>query len=413
MFDLVINNTEPQCPEVENANDLRQYQIEEIKRREIEKKKKIELAFQEKKEEVYKEKKPIKLMDTSKTTFDSKGNIIPLKTIKYETLPNEFYWSKVNIKNIINDDIYNQQGNQSPKRIKAGGNKRRSTVIISNPNSRNIDLFNKKNNNRIDANNHEPLLQPAGSNFDIIMPEIGVRISENKKMKGGSKEFSKAFNKTSTEDYSRILIEHIPSQNMSLLRSKIGSQELTNSLTESTMILNNNSFMGNAVTSFHQKSQSQLLSNPLLAKSDRANTCSNYQSFPSNLSLPFVKSNKTNPFNDDNLKVSSKLKIESVKMAIESLEDIAEYNDLNNINKSKPFNENIFKKSNIGLKDTCTSMDLINKFNITIMRSKTWGIKNDSHPNQSTFIKPSKGNAIRELGLNIMNSKLTRTRKPN
>ena len=66
----------------------------------------------------------------------------------------------------------------------------------------------------------ETRLSPMGSNYDLIFPEIGVRVTEGKKNKGGSKEFGKKYNKTSNADYDRYLNEFIPNLNRTRMKSE-------------------------------------------------------------------------------------------------------------------------------------------------------------------------------------------------
>ena len=51
---------------------------------------------------------------------------------------------------------------------------------------------------------HQKIL-PSGSNFRLIHPEIGVKISENKKVKDGGNNYFKKYNKYSIEAFLKIL----------------------------------------------------------------------------------------------------------------------------------------------------------------------------------------------------------------
>ena len=62
---------------------------------------------------------------------------------------------------------------------------------------------------------------PSGSNFQIISPNIGVTIKENNRLKQGSKEFSKYFQKYSLMDYDKMLNDFVPLQNRTLIQNKL------------------------------------------------------------------------------------------------------------------------------------------------------------------------------------------------
>ena len=256
--------------EVENVNDLRKEVIEnqikkkiEIQNNKIEQEKKLK----EKNEKEKKEKK----FDSSKYSFDSNGKIITFKKLNIDSLQNEFYLLQNKIKSSKPIDLKSK--NNKLKKI----NNPSLKINNSNPNLHPIN--NNNNNNKIKKNSiiinnseiiknkieeyipnklkyKSHIFEPVGSSFNLILPSIGVKITENKKVKTGGKDFEKIFNKFSNESYNKILNEYVPIQNKTLLHERINSLDnlmlsnFSNPLLSSRSnynINNNNNVMFNTV----------------------------------------------------------------------------------------------------------------------------------------------------------------------
>ncbi len=160
--------------------------LEELKKeKEKEKRKKLSIFnFTNKKD-----------FDSKKYTFDSNGQVIQYHPYKLKINSNELLESK----SIVGKSKIENNLNQLP--------------IIENNMKMNHNLKNKKK--RIDKNNQNNEknkrkripIPPAGSNFNIIKPEIGVIIHENDKVKGGNMNFVSKYNKTSIKEYSKMIRE--------------------------------------------------------------------------------------------------------------------------------------------------------------------------------------------------------------
>ena len=177
------------------------------KLREIFEKEKIKKLEELKKEKEKEKRKKLNIFnftnkkdfDSKKYTFDSNGQVIQYHPYKLHIISNELLESK----SIVGKTKIENNLNQLP--------------IIENNMKMNHNLKNKKI--RIDKNKKYSLknneenkrkripIPPAGSNFNIIKPEIGVIIHENDKVKGGNMNFVSKYNKTSIEEYSKMIRE--------------------------------------------------------------------------------------------------------------------------------------------------------------------------------------------------------------
>ena len=253
-----------------------------------------------------------------------------------------------------------------------------------NPSDKVTDPFKEKLNEKI--NNNEKII-PMGSNYDIMKPSVGVKIQENKKSKGGNMEFSKFFNKTSLEDYDKILNEFVPLQNQSMLKTsfndsikKLEEKEQTNNNN-----LSNDNILDNSNTNINNNnnlvSNNNLMSNPLLNSSNNNyNTLNSEREFSPNknytysignnlnISNPLLSSN--NPFLnysrnnltlDDTIKMNKKKILStSLKLEFDSMRNLTEVDEY----ESKSINNsNLFRQSLFNLSKRNLDMTQINNFN--------------------------------------------------
>lgn len=398
---------------------LRQQKLFEIQRITLEKQLQKEAEEQEK--ITTNNKIKAKPFDSIKYTFDSNGAVIAKRIPRLEFLSKEFYWMKFDIKNIETkrDECYKKKNNE-----------KKQLEIIYNPNTNvafnqnNLKLNEKKEINRI---------MPSGSNFDILLPEIGVRITEDRKIKGGAKDFSTKYKKTSNDDYEKLLNEFIPQLNASLIKSKLGntmqsaynvSSNLDNSAfiqyTEPNYSLEKSSFL-------NQSNQNPLLGNNDDKKNkrnayeyDNSNAVTNR--FRINTSVDFTKQFNTSSkmFTEEEI-IMNKNFNSSLKIAMDSIHDLDFYNQ-NPINKFKQTKNDIFKPTSLKLRmkenKAIQDEDENIKYTKNIIKSKDWGKTRLINPvvsfgNYQTFFKPSQLSLERELGWKIINTKTPRSRRYN
>ena len=405
--------------DVENVFDLRQEMNDFITKRNKEIKQKLLEEKLKEKEEKGKDKKKEKLFDFKKFTFDSNGEIIKFKALKADKLAKEFTLLRNNIKNLGTQEMTVP----SPKK------RRRSSIsnvrddgVITNPLDNTPDPFKEKINEKVKAEK----IVPMGSNFDIMLPNVGVRIKENKKSKGGDMEFSKYFKKTSLEDYDKILNEFVPIQNQSMLKTSFASstmnfepkQNLTKTdLNDNNMnmtTINNN----NNVNNINNVSNNPLLnSSNNVSKTERDNSPTrnyNYTVGNLNTSNPLLSSNPflntgthLNLSNLDNtIKLNSKKMLStSLKLEFDSIRNLTEIDEYRD--KHKIYNQNLFNESILNRPVRPLDTTTINKFNTNIIRNRDWGVNRTSYDGANESIgnkkyKPNRSEYLRELGSTIM-----------
>ena len=455
----------------EEINELRREINLEIKKKEEQKR--IEEEYRRRElNQLQQQNKKQKDFDSKKLTFDSNGNIIKLKPKNNieSNLGNEFYWSKQTMRDV--KTFRNQYGRQrnsfsnmknkklvdftegipETKKINENENEedenvdnkkkilrrgstlvekktikkmREETEIIRNPN--NGDPFNNKKNKGQQNKNTEMII-PGGQNFDIIIPEVGVNIITNDKRrrKEGGLNFSEKYKKPSMEEFSKLAFdtENLNTKrfltgnfsNEKILSSDSNNQQQNNSMNLS--INNKDNYIG-----YSQQFQNDnpLIQNAhsILNKSDIINNQSNISN--NQLSISYInQSNKTQLINE--IQLSKKMQNSNLKSLFYDNQEINNYKSYDydyEIKSKRPTGANGFRrkiKSNIFSslsKDyEITNQKGFDKFNTKIVKNRDWGNNNDAYNEIKTeFIKPHKGNKIRELGYRIVNTKLPRDRK--
>jgi hypothetical protein len=235
---------------------------------------------------------------------------------------------------------------------------------------------------------------PGGSSYDQIIPEVGVTFYEAGKSKFGGTDYFKAYKKYSHNDYLTILKHTQHNQTTTLKESS----------TDNT-------------------------------KNKRQQTKNNNIDFT--LTLPFINRDSISERNlnvktnfghtTGSLKVSKNY-TNFLKTATVNLDSIVEKDELlfnlkNNENLKDPKeiidNPNLFRKSSYNKKDEGgnsikNSLDEINNFNMSIVKNNQWGSNYSKLPKEGSRIKKSNKPDLkeieREVGKNILNTKLPRSR---
>ena len=437
-----------------NINKLRKDKEEEIKRKEKEAKIKLEeKKLIKKKDDSEKINKKLKQLDSNRFTFDSNGKIISFKQYKLENLSKDFNFIKNSIKE---NDI------KPTKKRKISINDQNIQIIeeiIKNP----LLEERKEKSEKINEKNKEKII-PSGSNFQIILPNIGVTIKENQKIKEGGREFNKFFNKYSIHDYDRILNEYVPLQNKTKLKNKVDKLNLTTSnalpkkVSESVdnprNISQNNLNNNNKTFNFnnYNSNENSNINNPLLTTNDniQINVNDTENNMINNSSTYLKTSVGINSFNKNmnnynplmtsfNLRSSfmnnsqgkrgvsfndsitmKKAGAASLKLEIESLADLKNdktYYGPENLKQKNIFGRNFMKNYKIGLFKPPVN-NTLSVFNKNILTDSNWGDKIEEkrrEKNNIAFARHhTKQQALRELGSNILSGikiKLPRERK--
>lgn len=262
-----------------NINVLRKEREEEIIKKEKEEKKNLnikkimEIVKNTNNEKNNNSKNKIKLFDSNKLTFDSNGKILSFKQISIESLMNDFATLKDGIKSFdanIKIKKFKKKNTKNASQTKAD-DKIHTNIkekVVRNPED-DPNGINRHNYVRLNLEKNEQII-PSGSNFSIMLPNIGVILKEDEQIKEGNRDFGKFFKKYSKEDYDKILNDYVPLQNRTMLKNKInestGSMNMTMTRKISKKILNNSN------NSFKMTTNNNLLGNNLLLSTRTQNS---------------------------------------------------------------------------------------------------------------------------------------------
>ena len=409
----------------------------------------------------------MKDLDGKKYTFDSNGKIIKIKSkITIESnLGNEFYWSKPitkdirtfrqsqkiprksvnhNMKNRKLDDFtkgiipakstknldsnFNIDEDEEEEKFNKFNNRRSSlkigkntikkireeSEIIRNPNDE--DLFKRKNKLKILEKKNDYII-PSGQNFDIMIPEVGVTIiNEKKKKKIGGFNFSEKFNKPSMEEFSKLAFD---TENLNSKRFLSGSLShkkiLSDSNVNNTNDNNKNNYIGYS-KEFNNDNPLIQNAHPIILNKRNSFSQNNILNYDN------LNYNKSELMNEIKLskKLNNVINLKSIFNENDENKNFKSYKNLN-IKSMRPTGSNIFRRNISGnlfkFKTEENNYDIINekkidKFNFKIVKDRNWGLDNDQFNNKNNyFVKPHKNNHIKELGVRIVNIKSPRDRK--
>ena len=437
--------------EPSNIHILRKDKEEEIKNKEKEiKLNKDKGNALKKKEEIEKLIKNVKTIDSNKFTFDSNGKIISFKAYKLDNLSKDFTFIKNNIKE------KNEKEEAVPiksKKFTRQSVKEQNEEIVIRDNSR---MFEHYGNEEKKEKNKEKII-PSGSNFKLILPNIGVVVKENNNKKEGSRDFNKYFKKYSMKDYDKILNEYVPLQNKTKIKTKF--QKLAQTFVKKTlsdsMDKRNNNFMNNIQMNLstinNKKIETMNITNPLLTSTDinqnsennntYTNQNSSYIKTSANVSFnkgsglynPLmtssnVKSAKINFSKDKNRNdfsnsiIMKKMGFGSLKLELESLQDLnneSNYRKLSISKKDNIFGRNFIKSNKFRINNTSKDNPLY-VFNKKILTDANFGnitLSQKRHTEKENIVTSkhlSKQQAFKELGNTMISGlkiKFPRNRK--
>ena len=437
--------------EPSNIHILRKDKEEEIKNKEKEiKLNKDKGNALKKKEEIEKLIKNVKTIDSNKFTFDSNGKIISFKAYKLDNLSKDFTFIKNNIKE------KNEKEEVVPiksKKFTRQSVKEQNEEIVIRDNSR---MFEHYGNEEKKEKNKEKII-PSGSNFKLILPNIGVVVKENNNKKEGSRDFNKYFKKYSMKDYDKILNEYVPLQNKTKIKTKF--QKLAQTFVKKTlsdsMDKRNNNFMNNIQMNLstinNKKIETMNITNPLLTSTDinqnsennntYTNQNSSYIKTSANVSFnkgsglynPLmtssnVKSAKINFSQDKNRNdfsnsiIMKKMGFGSLKLELESLQDLnneSNYRKLSISKKDNIFGRNFIKSNKFRMNNTSKDNPLY-VFNKKILTDANFGnitLSQKRHTEKENIVTSkhlSKQQAFKELGNTMISGlkiKFPRNRK--
>ena len=217
-----------QRKESDEILNLRKEKMEMIIQKQKEYKKLQLEKLQSKKEEAENAKKKMK----GKYTFDGEGKLIVVNEIKQDHLFKEFWpitSKQKEVKGGKSLDFYKKETikmeNNAKKNIIYNDEEENANVYSSflfksrltepffnfgefnKNNSVNSQLkYKRKLNNSFFGNfNKKQKVEPSGSNFNLINPSIGVKVTERKAVKSGGLDYFKEFKKYSIDEFNKTL----------------------------------------------------------------------------------------------------------------------------------------------------------------------------------------------------------------
>ena len=262
----------------------------------------LKMAKKKEEEEKLKQNKKEKPLDTNKFTFDSNGTIIQFRQYKLDNLTKDFTF----VKNSVKSESNKSNKKKKTSSIKAHQSTIPEEAVIKNP----VDEERKEKEKspiKILVERNQEKIIPSGSNFQIILPNIGVVIKENQNKKEGGREFNKYFNKYSIHDYETILNEYVPLQNKTKLNfqhekltltpkhtniQKKMSSSVDKSSAKKVMTSENNMNSNNKLINYNYTITENINNNnnPLLNTSDNLNNTNNIEIDNNNFSSAYLRS---------------------------------------------------------------------------------------------------------------------------
>ena len=217
-----------QRKESDEILNLRKEKMEMIIQKQKEYKKLQLEKLQSKKEEAENAKKKMK----GKYTFDGEGKLIVVNEIKQDHLFKEFWpitSKQKEVKGGKSLDFYKKETikmeNNAKKNIIYNDEEENANVYSSflfksrltepffnfgefnknNSVNSQIKYKRKLNNSFFDNFNKKQKVEPSGSNFNLINPSIGVKVTERKAVKSGGLNYFKEFKKYSIDEFNKTL----------------------------------------------------------------------------------------------------------------------------------------------------------------------------------------------------------------
>ena len=252
-----------------------------------------------KKEDLEKFNKNVKPLDSNKYTFDSNGKIISFKAYKLDNLSKDFNFSR----NAVKEKAEMEEIQNKPKRKSRLSVKEQNEIVVIKDNKMQDYIHPEEKKEKV-----KDKIIPSGSNFRLILPNIGVVIKENNNKKEGSRDFNKYFKKYSTSDYDKILNEYVPLQNKSKIKDKFERMNLTSTIIQKQLSESidrgknntvNNSQL-NISTTNNKKVESTYLINPLLSSNDNIPIADNNNTYI-NQNSSYIKTCDNNSYNKSNI----------------------------------------------------------------------------------------------------------------
>ena len=157
-------------------------------------------------------------------TLDFNGNIAIINEIDPNIFIEEFPSILSNQKN-IGENI--DSNDEEDKNININIINSNEVSIINNKNNNTLNIHDYKYRNSIIPEFFNDNIEPSGSNYKLINPEIGVTIREKAKRKTGGFNFFEKYHKYSINDYNKALQEIIKDEGNNSKKKSIDYLNIT------------------------------------------------------------------------------------------------------------------------------------------------------------------------------------------
>ena len=179
---------------------------------------KINLTSQERAKNIQVQKKIIEeQIRKGNFTYDFNNNIILVRQVKPDNLEEDFPGAISKQKDKDKENIIsNENKDNQIQFVTNNSEKLRRKSLVEEKNKNNLNFFTYKYGWKID---------PSGSSFKLINPEVGVTIYESGEIKTGGNHFFEKYKRFSLKDYTKMLKEITDQQEMNNAIIKKRSEE--------------------------------------------------------------------------------------------------------------------------------------------------------------------------------------------
>ena len=179
---------------------------------------KINLTSQERAKNIQVQKKIIEeQIRKGNFTYDFNNNIILVRQVKPDNLEEDFPGAISKQKDKDKENIISNENKDNQKQfVTNNSEKLRRKSLVEEKNKNNLNFFTYKYGWKID---------PCGSSFKLINPEVGVTIYESGEIKTGGNHFFEKYKRFSLKDYTKMLKEITDQQEMNNAIIKKRSEE--------------------------------------------------------------------------------------------------------------------------------------------------------------------------------------------
>ena len=179
---------------------------------------KINLTSQERAKNIQVQKKIIEeQIRKGNFTYDFNNNIILVRQVKPDNLEEDFPGAISKQKDKDKENIISNENKDNQKQfVTNNSEKLRKKSLVEEKNKNNLNFFTYKYGWKID---------PCGSSFKLINPEVGVTIYESGEIKTGGNHFFEKYKRFSLKDYTKMLKEITDQQEMNNAIIKKRSEE--------------------------------------------------------------------------------------------------------------------------------------------------------------------------------------------